>query len=129
MKLVLNNFVKNGMSFGRSIASREWNVYAERAWQNYCRGENQKLKMKITNRQQKSIHVQLLRESEEKINLFMLLLDISQERFRGLQNYFFTTVEQLKQRFFLHNTNRPQCHQEGFKYPLLLSFQYLRRNQ
>ena len=41
VKLVLNNFVKNGMSFGRSIASREWNVYAERerAWQNYCRGE------------------------------------------------------------------------------------------
>ena len=33
------NFVKNGMSFERSIASREWNVYAEKVWQNFCRGE------------------------------------------------------------------------------------------
>ena len=32
------------MSFGRSIASREWNVYAERAWQNYCRGEKSEAK-------------------------------------------------------------------------------------
>ena len=57
------------MSIERNIASRGWHVYGK------------------TNMQQKSIHIQLLGQLKEKINLFLLLLGISQERFRGLQNY------------------------------------------
>ena len=78
--------------------------------------------MKITKRQQKSIHMQLLGQSKEKINLFLLLLGTSQERFRDLQNPLLTTEEKLTRRFFLHNTNHPQSHQEGLKLPLLLIF-------
>ena len=37
---------------------------------------------------------------KEKINLFLLLLVISQERFQGLKNYFSTMVEELRRRFF-----------------------------
>ena len=75
------------------------------------------------------IYMQLLGQSKEKINLFLLLLGISQERFWGLQNIFLTTVEELKWRLFLHNTNHVQSHQWGSKYPLLLSFWYPRKNQ
>ena len=77
-------------------------------------------------RRQKLIHMQLLGLSKVKINLFLLLRGISQERFGGLQNTFLTTVEELKQKLFLHNTNHPQSHQEGLKY---LLFQYPRKNQ
>ena len=73
-------------------------------------------KIKIT------VQLQLLGQSKEKINLLLLLLGISQEKFRGLQNSFLTTVEELKQRFFLHNKNHPQSHQEGLKYLLFLRF-------
>ena len=77
-------------------------------------------------RRQKLIHMQLLGLSKVKINLFLLLRGISQERFGGLQNTFLTTVEELKRKFFLHNTNHPQSHQEGLK---SLLFQYPRKNQ
>ena len=60
--------------------------------------------------------MQLLGQLKETINLFLLLLVISHERFRGLQNTFLSTVEELKQRFFLHYTNHPQSHQEALKY-------------
>ena len=36
-----------------------------------------------------------------------------------LKNSFLTSVEELKRRFFLHNTNHPQSHQEGLKYKVV----------
>ena len=35
----------------------------------------------------------------------------------------------IEVKFFLHTKNHPQSHQEDVKYPLLLSFRYLRKNQ
>ena len=72
------------MSFERHIAPREWDVYGKTVWQNPRRGEKLEAEM------------QLLGQSKERINFFLLLLGIFQERFRGLQNSFYTTVEELK---------------------------------
>ena len=82
------------MSFERNIVSRGWHVYRKKM------KIKMKLKMKIAKRQQRLIHLQLFGQSKEKINLFLLLLGISQERFRGLQNSVLTTVEKLKRSFF-----------------------------
>ena len=55
---------------------------------------------KEDNEEATKIYIQLLGQSKEKINLFLLLLGTSQERFRDLQNPFLTTEEKLTRRFF-----------------------------
>ena len=87
------------ISFERNIASRGWHVYGKTVWQNTRRGEKLEAEM------------QLLGKSKERINFFLLLLGISQERFRGLQNSFYTTVKELKRRLFFYNTNHSKSHQ------------------
>ena len=87
------------ISFERNIGSRGWHVYGKTVWQNPRRGEKLEAEM------------QLLGKSKERINFFLLLLGISQERFRGLQNSFYTTVKELKRRLFFYNTNHSKSHQ------------------
>ena len=60
------------------IVSRRWQVYEKTVWENPHRGEKLETKRKGNEEQKKSIHMQLLEQSKEKINLFLLLLGISQ---------------------------------------------------
>ena len=46
--------------------------------------KNWQLQRKVTKGKQKSIHMELLGQSKERINLFLLLLSKSQEIFYGL---------------------------------------------
>ena len=78
--------------------------------------------MKITKRQQKSIHMQLLGQSKEKINLFLLLLGTSQERFRDLQNPLLTTEEKLTRRFFSSQYKPSPIPSGGLKIAIVVNF-------
>ena len=116
------------MSFERNIASREWYLYGKKVWQNPRRNKELEAKKEGNKEATKSIQMQLLGQSKERINLFLLLSSYPKRDFE-VYNSFLTTVEELKRRFFLHKTNHPQFHQEGLKYPLLLRLRYPRKNQ
>ena len=61
------------MSFERNIASREWYLYGKKVWQNPRRNKELEAKKEGNKEATKSIQMQLLGQSKERINLFLLL--------------------------------------------------------
>ena len=66
--------------------------------------------------------MQLLGQSKEKINLFLLLLGTSQERFRDLQNPLLTTEEKLTRRFFSSQYKPSPIPSGGLKIAIVVNF-------
>ena len=65
--------------------------------------------------------MQFLGQLKEKINLFLLLLDISQERFRGLQNSFLLRWKNWSERFSSQYKPSP-ISSGGLEIPLVVKF-------
>ena len=76
------------MFFEIYITSRVWYVHGKIVWKNPLRAKNLDAKMEGNKDATKIDPMKFPGQLKEKINLFMLLLGIFQDKFWGLQNYF-----------------------------------------
>ena len=123
VKLLLNNFVKDGNVFQKKYSFQGMAcICNDSVWQNLRRGEKLEAKKKDNEEATKIDSYAIAWTVKRKDKLVPVVVGHIPREISRFTKFFLNYEEELKRRFFPHNTNHPRSHQEGLKYPLLLSF-------